>query len=177
MTQPIRLKRVEVMGRKVDVSVDEAGAFRAAVDGAALRADTLAELERRIRAALRKRRARVEVQFVHVHRGRYEFTTGIRAGVAVGLHATTDRALVCWEDGKTVQVDRLFAHDCLRPLEVKELVMLRRLIDAKDAADRGLAEFIEARALDVDRVLRQKVAAESERLAAADVVDAAGGEG
>jgi hypothetical protein len=124
-----------VDGTPYDIAVDGSGWFAAEVHGRTYRAATLKNLQADLRAAERKARTEVAVEFV-------DSATG-RRGTARQIHRGTGKVLVTWADGTKGETD---GRSPLRPDADVEL--LAELIEHHRFAQANLEKFR------TDRMLR-----------------------
>jgi len=143
MAEYTKITTIEVGAQSYAVSVSDRGSFVAHLSSADPRmyenrlatATTYDELQKRLKEAVRKKRARVQIPFVELDRRTLE----LRSGIARGIHMKDREILVTWSDGEKAQLSR-HSHDFLRPLTPEEAEEIVRLAQNVRVARAALAE-------------------------------------
>jgi hypothetical protein len=135
----------------VPVEVTDRGIFQARVDGNEYRESSYEGLRDHLMRATRRAAVKVAVPFTQILPGRFSGSQPVvRHGVATGIHAARNVALVRWEDGRAGEVKSLTVMRRLNDVEAADYLAL---MQAANEATKALREYERPRIL----LLRQAV--------------------
>ena len=150
----MKLKDIEVRGKKFAVAVDELrGTFHATVGERRLSAHTLDELITRVTTATKVTATRVAVEATRLghRRGR-----DVEHIVMTGLHASDGRVLYRDAKGHAGKIEG-FTDDVARRLTDAEVAQFKSLVAAKLAADQQFDAFVARVRIDARKVVQEAV--------------------
>lgn len=145
--------KMTVRGRTFEIYTNDDGKWLAYYDGSAIKVDSRELLNKALMRATKQAATKVSVPFIQVG---FDWNRRIitKRGTATGIHSANRNVLVAWEDGSKEQLDRYGSTDILAA--DTDPAQWRQLVEAKQAAEQALAEFVKQHRLD----LRETVQAE-----------------
>jgi hypothetical protein len=138
-----KLKKIEVKGKKFEISINEEGQFFAEFDNEQLRAESLKQLIDKIASRI-SRSKRVAIPICMWEKESWNDKPGkIRTGTIVGIHGSNNNILVKFDDeAKSQQVGY---GDFFDPKDADELT---RLSETLTAAEKAFEEFKKGHEID-----------------------------
>lgn len=145
-----KLKKIEVKGKKFEVSVSDEGAFFAEFDGEQIKADSLKQLTDKLAGRI-VRSNRVNIPICMWEKQSWNDKPGkVRTGVILGIHGSNDNILVKFDDeAKSEQVSY---GDFFDPKDAAEL---KRVCDALAAAEEAFETFKKEHEIDAREKVRE----------------------
>jgi hypothetical protein len=157
-----RLKKVEVKGKKFDVSISgETGEFFSEFDGEQVRAESLKQLTDKLASRI-ARSKRVSIPICMWEKNGWNDKPGrIRWGTILGLHGSNNNILVKFDDEP--RSEQVGYGDFFEPKDADEL---KELSEALDGAEKALESFKKKHEIDAREKVREALG-EVESVAAA----------
>lgn len=144
------LKKIDVKGKKFQVSIDDEGKFFAEYEHEQISAESLKQLTDKLASRI-ARSKRVNIPFCMWEKESWNDKPGkVRTGVILGIHGSNDNILVKFDDES--KSEQLGHGDFFEPADAAEL---KRLSEALNAAEESFNEFKKRHEIDAKAKVRE----------------------